>query len=132
MEEKKRPWIQLLVAAVWAAMLWMKLDTYTDLLSVHNKIFSPETWQQLQMEYKMMFCSYVCLILVFLLRFFLYNRKSALLWSEAATLTAFSLPTTFGILLSSSKTGITYFVLLILWFFACFEWYRVWSHYHPK
>ena len=110
----------------------MKLDTYTDLLSVHNKIFSPETWQKLQMEYTIMFCSYVCLILVFLLRFFLYNRKSALLWSEAATLTAFSLPTTFGILLSSGKTGITYFMLLILWCFAFFEWYCVWRHYHPK
>jgi hypothetical protein len=132
MEEKKRPWSNLLCAAIWSVLLWMKLDTYTDLLSVHNKIFSHERWQQLQMEYTMMFCSYVCLILVFLLRFFLYNRKSALLWSEAATLTAFSLPTTFGILLSSGKTGITYFVLLILWCFAFFEWYRVWRHYHPK
>ena len=132
MEENKRPWSNLLCAAIWGAALWMKLDTYTDLLSVHNKIFSHERWQQLQMEYTMMFCSYVCLILVFLLRFFLYNRKSALLWSEAATLTAFSLPTTFGILLSSGKTGITYFVLLILWCFAFFEWYRVWRHYHPK
>ena len=127
MEENKRPWSNLLCAAIWGVLLWMKLDTYTDLLSVHNKIFSPETWQKLQMEYTIMFCSYVCLILVFLLRFFLYNRKSALLWSEAATLTAFSLPTTFGILLSSGKTGITYFVLLIL---CLVEWYGVWKHYH--
>ena len=132
MEENKRAWSNLLCAAIWGVLLWMKLDTYTDLLSVHNKIFSPEAWQKLQMEYTMMFCSYVCLILVFLLRFFLYNRKSALLWSEAAILTAFSLPTTFGILLSSGKTGITYFILLILWFLVFFEWYRVWRHYHPK
>ena len=132
MEENKRPWSNLLCAALWGVLMYQKVENYLDLVYVHDDIFSPEAWQKLQMEYTMMFCSYVCLILVFLLRFFLYNRKSALLWSEAATLTAFSLPTTFGILLSSGKTGITYFVLLILWCFAFFEWYRVWRHYHPK
>lgn len=132
MEENKRPWSNLLCAALWGVLMYQKVKNYLDLVYVHDDIFSPETWQKLQMEYTIMFCSYVCLILVFLLRFFLYNRKSALLWSEAATLTAFSLPTTFGILLSSGKTGITYFVLLILWCFAFFEWYRVWRHYHPK
>ena len=50
MKENKRPWIQLFNAAIWGVLLWMKLDTYTDFLSVHNKIFSPETWQKLQME----------------------------------------------------------------------------------
>ena len=87
MEENKRPWANLFNAALWAVLLWTRMDTYFDLLPIHGKIFSPEVWRDLQTEYIALFLIYAALILLSLLRFFLYNRKLLLLWATAITVT---------------------------------------------
>ena len=133
MEEKKRPWSNLLCAAIWSVLLWMKLDTYADFLSVHNKIFSSEAWQRIQLEYIGMICAYGFLISVFLLRFLLYRRQTALLWGEAAIVTALALTVTFNILHAFPVTSaFAYFAILLLYGIALWDWYCVWRHYHPK
>ena len=132
MEENKRSWWQLLNAALWAGMFWMRLDSYNYLLAFHDELFSPEAWQKLQLEYLMMFCLYGCLVLLSLFRFFLYDRKAALLWVEAITTTLVCVLGSVGLLLlPTASTGGIIFLLLFLWALAIFEWYSLWKHYHP-
>ena len=130
MEENKRPWIQLLVAAVWAAMLWMRLDTYLELLAAHNKIFSPEAWRDLQAEYMGLFLLYGSLVLLSLLRFFLYNRKMLLRWAEAITVTLICICGAVGLLLHPVLTDIWVWLFGAVLLAVCvWSWYDLRKHY---
>ena len=131
MKENKRPWSHLLIAALWGVLMYQKVEHYLDLVYVHDDIFSPETWQKLQLEYMAMFCVYGCLILLFLLRFFLYNHKTLLVWTEAVATTIISLCGVVGLILlpTISRFQIGFFVIILL-FLCLVEWYGVWKHYH--
>ena len=130
MQENKRPWIQLFAAAVWAAMLWMKLDTYLELLAAHNKIFSPEAWRDLQAGYMAMFLIYGTLVLLSLLRFFLYNRKMLLLWAEAITVTLICICGAVGLLLHPTITDIWVYLFGAILLAVCiWSWYDLRKHY---
>ena len=130
MKENKRPWTQLLNAAIWAGLFWMKLDSYTDLLSVHNEVFSPEEWQEFQGEYMVMFLLYGYLALLSLLRFFLYNRKAPLLWAEAITLTFAFVCGAVGLSLHPVTTGISVYLFGALLLAVCvWSWYDLRKHY---
>ncbi len=130
MQENKRPWIQLLVAAVWATLLWTKLDSYTDLLPVHNEVFSPEVWRDLQAGYMAMFLMYGAFILLALLRFFLYNRKMLLHWAEAITITLTCVCGVIGLILLPTITDIWVYLFGAILLAVCiWSWYDLRKHY---
>ena len=130
MEETKRPWIQLFNAAIWAGLFWMRLDTYSDLLLVHDKIFSPEEWQKFQGEYMGIFLLYGALVLLSLLRFFLYRRKTLLLWAEAVFTTLACLCGVVGLILLPTITDIWVYLFGAILLAVCiWSWYDLRKHY---
>ena len=130
MEPSKRPWVQLFNAVIFALLFFTRLDTYTDVLPIHDTIYSPEKWQEIQLEYGAILCGYACLVLLSLLRFFLYNRETVLLWTEAVLVTLAAVCLSLWVFLSIETAILTYVVLLALWAIICFDWYSVWKHYH--
>ena len=130
MEENKRPWANLFNAALWAVLLWTRMDTYFDLLPIHGKIFSPEVWRDLQTEYIALFLIYAALILLSLLRFFLYNRKMLLRWAEAITVTLICICGAVGLLLHPVLTNIWVWLFGAVLLAVCiWSWRDLWKHY---
>ena len=130
MEENKRPWAHLLNAALWAVLLWTRMDTYFDLLPIHDKIFSPEVWRDLQGEYMTIFLVNSSLIVLFLLRFFLYKRKVLLLWSEAIFTTFASLCGVAGLILHPRVHSMWIYLFGAILLAVCiWSWYELRKHY---
>ena len=131
MKENKRPWIKLFDAVLWGGLFWMKLHTYTDyLLPIHNEVFSPEEWQKLQGEHIVIFLMYGTLVLLSLLRFFLYNRKVLLLWAEAVLYTLCCVCGIAGLLLLPVFTDKWFYLLVAVLLAVCvWSWYDLWKHY---
>ena len=109
MEEKKRPWGELFDAFLWTIIFLLRFDIVL------------EGVQELRLKDITALCVCVTLILLSLLRFFLYNRKTVLLWTEVVcvTLAAVFLTIYFE----------NYFLRFLMWIMVCFDWYGVWEHY---
>ena len=130
MEENKRPWANLFNAALWAVLLWTRLDIYFDLLPIHDKIFSPEVWRDLQTEYIALFLMYGTLVLLSLLRFFLYNRKGLLLWAEAVLYTLCCVCGIAGLLFLPVFTDKWLYLFGAVLLAVCiWSWRDLWKHY---
>ena len=73
MEEKKRPWHALVTAAAWTIIFLLQMDSYMNFSSIADKVFSPEEWQQLQLDklFRLGTCGFIA-ILSFI-RFFFFS-----------------------------------------------------------
>ena len=130
MKENKRPLVHLFNAALWAVVLWTRMDTYFNLLPIHDNVLSPEVWQEMQIEYMAIFLVNSSLIVLFLMRFFLYKRKVLLLWSEAVFTTLATLFGVVGLILCPRvPSGWIYLFGSILLAVCVWSWYDLRKHY---